>query len=56
VAAIHARVGELERGDLAAPAADGTDVGAGLTGGVITIEPRCGYCDFDGLCGRGGAA
>jgi len=55
VAAIHARAGELERGDLAAPAADGTDVGAGLTGGVITIEPRCGYCDFDGLCGRGGS-
>jgi len=55
-AAIRARVAELERGELAAPAADGTDVGAGLTGGVITIEPRCAYCDFDGLCGRGGAA
>lgn len=55
-AAIHARVGELERGVLAAPAADGTDVGAGLAGGEITIEPRCGYCAFDGLCGRGGAA
>jgi hypothetical protein len=55
-AAIRARVAELARGELAAPAADGTDVDAGLVGGVITIAPRCGYCDFDVLCGRGGGA
>ena len=53
-AAIRSRAGELERGQLAAPAADGTKVEAGLTGGGITIAPHCEYCDFDGLCGRGG--
>lgn len=56
VAAIQTCVRQLERGELVAPAADGTEVDAGLVGGVLTIAPRCGYCTFDGLCGRGGGA
>jgi ATP-dependent helicase/nuclease subunit B len=47
---------ELEAGQLAAPAADGTEVAARLATDGLTLEPECVYCSLDGLCGRSGCA
>lgn len=52
--ALAERREELRRGVLVAPAADGTDIEAGLRGGRLAIAPACGYCSFATLCGQGG--
>ncbi len=54
--AIRQRVAELARGEVLAPAADGTEIEGALAHGVITIAPPCKYCDFDALCGLRGSA
>ena len=58
MAALAARQAELSRGELVAPGADSEDGDppeVGLSGeGVLTVPPPCDYCDFAGLCGRGG--
>lgn len=53
-AAIRARRAEVAAGVLAAPmpepdAKDATDA---IAGGVLTLQPPCGYCDLQTLCGR----
>jgi hypothetical protein len=49
---LEQRVAELERGELAAPGAEGEDVKVGLAGGQLVIGPGCTYCELGALCGR----
>lgn len=50
---IRARRDELARGELLAPAADGTeDLPSGLDATRLAIAPSCTYCDFTVVCGK----
>jgi hypothetical protein len=52
VARLHERTTQLARGELEAPSAvEDVEEGA-LEDGVMTLAPKCQYCEFGTLCGR----
>ncbi len=55
VAALEARLSAMAQGWLDAPGATGDDLKSELLPTGIEVAPPCKYCDFTGLCGRGGA-
>jgi len=51
--AYHARRAELDAGRVHAPGSDrrGVPDRDTLVEGVLQVQPRCTYCDYDALCG-----
>lgn len=50
--ALSVRLEELATGLLVAPGTDGSTGRSRLVDGTLAIAPPCGFCAFDGLCGR----
>jgi hypothetical protein len=55
-AALAQRLRELSAGELVAPGAIAEAPASRLDGGALRVQPACGYCALDGLCGRRGRA
>jgi ATP-dependent helicase/nuclease subunit B len=51
---LQARQREIGQGLLFAPGAHGEETKSFLDGTKLRLGPACGYCSFDGLCGREG--
>jgi RecB family exonuclease len=49
---LQTRRGELARGDLRSPGADGSKSDSTFDGTTLRLAPACGYCELGGLCGR----